>query len=197
MMADEARQTIRAFVALDLDATSRRCLARFADRLRMARGAPSATWVDATHMHVTLKFMAELPGEAVITLGDALRPLVEGMEGLQPCVSRLEAFPTIDAARVVLVELEDASGRLAKLARRVGELAGKFGVAHDDRPFRPHVTLARLKRPYDSRRWLRQGLAAISAECGAAGLTLYRSELGNGAPTYTPLARVVFGADEK
>lgn len=194
-MADKARQTIRAFVALDLDAPSRRRVARVADRLRMASGAPSATWVPATQMHVTLKFIAELPIDAVAPLGTALRPLIEGMSGLQPCPYRLEAFPTIEAARVVLVELEDGNGRLAKLARKVDELALKFGAPPKDRPFRPHVTLARLKRTYDSRRWIRAGLAALSGECEPAGVTLFRSELCSGGPKYTPLASVVFDAN--
>lgn len=191
-MADKPPETIRAFLALDLDSTSRRRVARIADRLRMGSGAPSATWVPPAQMHVTLKFMAELPIDAVALLGDALRPLVEGKSAPKASPLRLEAFPTMEAARVVMVELEDASGGLAKLAERVDKLAHKFGIVREERPFRPHVTLARLKRPYDSRRWLRPELAAMSGECRAASVTLFRSELGSAGATHVPLARFGF-----
>ena len=42
----------------------------------------------------------------------------------------------------------------------------------------PHVTLARLKRPYDSTRWLKPELAEAAGDFAASHLTLYRSELG-------------------
>jgi RNA 2',3'-cyclic 3'-phosphodiesterase len=194
-MADQPREAIRAFVALDLDATSLRRVARVADRLRMGSGAPSATWALPDAMHVTLKFMSELPIEAVAPLGDALRPLVEGKTAPKACPFRLEAFPGREHANVVIVELEDASGALVKFAERVDKLAHKHGIVLEERPFRPHVTLARLKRPYDARRWLRPELAEGAGDCRAAGLTLFRSDLGTGEAKHVPLARFVFSTD--
>jgi 2'-5' RNA ligase len=191
-MADKGRETIRAFVALDLDATSLRRVARVADRARMGSGAPSATWVPPTKMHVTLKFMGELPVEAAAPLADALRLLVEGTAAPQACTFRLAAFPAVQHAQVVIAELEDASGRLAKLAAEVAALAEQHGIERDKGPYRPHVTIARLKRPYDARRWLRAELAEAAGECRAAGVTLFRSELGSGGATHVPLARFVF-----
>jgi 2'-5' RNA ligase len=191
-MTDQPRETIRAFVALDLDPTSLRRVARVADRLRMASGAPSATWVPASRMHVTLKFMGELPIEVVAPLGDALRPLASGQSAPKACPIRLNAFPTIEEAHIVVADLEDPSGDLAKLAEKVEKLAHRYGITQDERHFRPHVTLARLKRPYDARRWLRPELAALSGECQAASLTLFRSELGAVGPTYAPVARFAF-----
>ena len=191
-MADQPRGVIRAFVALDLDSKSRRRVARVADRLRMGSGAPSATWALPATMHVTLKFMGELAIDAVGPLGAALRPLVEGQAAPLAGALRLEAFPSLEEATVVVVELEDASGALAKLAERVDKLAQKHGVKPEQRPFRPHVTLARLKRAYDARRWLRPELADGVGECRAAGLTLFRSDLGAGRSTYVSLARFAF-----
>ena len=68
------------------------------------------------------------------------------------------------------------------------------GTAGDGRPFRPHVTLARLKRPYDSRRWLRQELVDGAGECRASRITLYRSDPGVEGSTYVPLTRFDFAA---
>jgi 2'-5' RNA ligase len=191
-MATEPRKTIRAFLALELEASSLRRVARVADRLRMGSGAPSATWVPSTRMHVTMKFMAEFPVESIEPLREALRPLIEGKPAPSACSFRLSAFPRIEQARIVIAELLDTTGELGRLAEEVDRLAQDCGILKEDRPFRPHVTLARLKRPYDTRRWLRPELAGMSGECRAASLTLFQSALSAAEPIYTPLARFAF-----
>jgi 2'-5' RNA ligase len=185
--------TLRAFVALDLDATGRRRVMRLSDRLRMASGAPSAAWVAANKMHVTLKFVADLPEAAVAPLGKAIGAMVQGRPAPPACALRLDAFPSTAKARVVVVELVDEGGALAKLAARVDKLVAKYDVPLETRAFRPHVTLARLKIVYDARRWLRPELAEAVGTCGLAAITLYRSRLGSEGATYVPLATFAFG----
>lgn len=191
-MASAKTERIRAFVALDLDATSLRRIVRTSDRLRMASGAPAATWTAGDKMHITLKFAEHLDVAAVAPIGQALRTLAEGKPAPAPCKVKLDAFPKMADARIVVAELVDASGEIAKLAASVDKLTAKHGVAKEDRPFRPHVTLARLKRPYDSRKWLRGDIADAAGECRCASLTLYRSELKPEGSLYIPLATFAF-----
>jgi 2'-5' RNA ligase len=193
MPAAAPGETLRAFVALDLDTTGRRRVARLSDRLRMASGAPSATWVPPDKMHVTLKFVAHLPAAAVAPLGAALGAMVEGRAAPSGCALGLGAFPSPAKARVVVAELLDEGGALAKLAARVDKIVARHGVPLETRAFRPHVTLARLKLDYDARKWLRPELAEAVGACAPASLTLYRSHLGSGGATYVPLARFAFG----
>lgn len=193
-MAANDKEAIRAFAALDLDATSLRRVVRLADRLRMGSGAPSANWTPAGNMHVTLKFMGALALDAVAPLGQALRPLVEGKPPPEPSSLRLTAFPSPQEARVVVAELEDPDGAIGKIAAKIDKLAQKHGVPKEDRAFRPHVTLARLKLSYDARRWLRPELAEGAGACRAQALTLYRSEPGPEGLVYVPLARWEFAA---
>ncbi len=182
--------TIRAFVALDLDAKSLRRVVRLADRLRMASGAPSATWTPQESVHLTLKFMASLPAAAVAPLGKALAPLVDG-GAPQPGTCHLRAFPSVEQASVIVIELADPRGDLSRLAAKIEKLTSRQGVPRESRAFVPHVTIARLKRPYDSNRWLRPELAEAAGEFNVARLTLYRSDLGaskQGGSVYVPLA---------
>lgn len=192
-MGGSQLETLRAFVALDLDAPSSRRIGRVSDRLRMGSGAPSATWTPAPKMHVTLKFLGELPVENVALLGNALRSLADGKPAPAPCSFRLDAFPAVQSARVVVAELLDEGRELADLAAKVEKLAPKQGVPQEDAPFRPHVTLARLKRPYDARRWLRPELAEGIAPCKMTHVTLYQSDLEAEGANYVPLARFAFG----
>lgn len=190
--AKEQKERIRAFVALDLDALSLRRVVRTADRLRMASGAPAATWTPADKMHVTLKFAGKLDAAAVVPIGQALRTLAEGKPAPAACTVKLDAFPKMQHANLVVAELVDAAGDLTKLAASVDKLTAKHGVPKEDRPFRPHVTLARLKRPYDARKWLRGDIAEAAGECRCASLTLYRSDLKPEGSIYVPLATFAF-----
>jgi len=195
--APAPEEHIRAFVALDLEPMSHRRVARLSDRLRMGSGAPSATWTPTANLHVTLKFLGELPLSAVEPLSRALAPLAEGKPAPPACALHLDAFPSTKEAKTVIVELVDKAGALAKLALKVEKLASKYGVPAEERAFRPHVTIARLKLDYDARRWLRPELAEIAGECRASGLTLYKSDLTSEIPKYTPLARYAFQAEER
>jgi 2'-5' RNA ligase len=194
-VAGKSPGTVRAFVALDLDATSLRRVARVADRLRMGSGAPSATWTPPAQMHVTLKFMAELPVDMIDPFGQSLRRMLEHAAAPAACPFKLDSFPAAERARVIIAELLDRSGALAAFADRIDAIAQSHGIAREERPYRPHVTLATLKRPYDTRRWLRPELADGVDDCRAAGVTLFRSDLDPAGATYVPLARFTFEPD--
>jgi 2'-5' RNA ligase len=85
---------------------------------------------------------------------------------------------------------------VADLARLAVGLTLRAGVAVEDRPFRPHLTLARWRtsRPADGRRARdadrHQEVAAVKVD----HITLYHSQLSPAGPTYTALARVTLKA---
>lgn len=192
-MADSGGPTLRAFIALDLDAMSLRRVARVSNRLRMGSGAPSASWVPAARMHVTVKFLGTIARDAVEPLARALKPLATGKAAPRLGAFRLDAFPSLEASEVVVASLEDPGGDVARLATRLEKLATKHGAPSEKREFRPHVTLARLKMPYDVRRWLRPELAPGTDACTATSLTLFESRLGDQGSTYTPVATFPYG----
>jgi 2'-5' RNA ligase len=194
MNAERPDDTVRAFVALELDATSLRRVTRISDRLRMASGAPSAAWTAPAKLHLTVKFAPKLPSAAIAALGQGLAPLADGRPAPRSGALRLDAFPSPEAAQVVVVALGDPEGEIAKLAARTEKLAAKLGVDRETRTFRPHVTLARLKRAYDARRWLRPDLVEGVGECRFARLALIRSYLSDTGSRYVPLAQFEFAA---
>jgi 2'-5' RNA ligase len=187
-MPAAASKTLRAFVALELDAMSLRRVARVADRLRMGSGAPSATWTPSSKMHVTVKFLGQFERDSVEPFAAAVRRLTEGKAAPRPGAIHLDAFPSVEVAEVVVALLDDGAGEIAKLSARVEKVAAKFGAPPEKRTYRPHVTLARLKMPYDVRRWLRPELAPGTDSCHVAALTLFESRADAQGSTYLRLA---------
>jgi 2'-5' RNA ligase len=185
---EEDDGTLRAFVALDLDAVSLKRVAHLSQCLQATKTAPRATWTPPEKMHVTLAFAGALRSDLVDALARALQPVAKSV--LIPTAHRswLDAFPSTTKAGVVVLRLQDESGVLATLAKKITDLPSLRTVGKADRPFRPHVTLARLRRASDVRQWLRTRPDA-SGGCRMTALTLYRSDLGAGGSTYVALER--------
>lgn len=187
--------TLRAFVALDLDAVSSTRVAHLSQRLQGATTAPRATWTPPEKMHVTLAFAGALRVHLVDALARALEPMAKSV--IRPMAHRswLDAFPSTARAEVVVLRLKDENGVLATLADKVADLPPFQTAAKGERPFRPHVTLARLRKTADARRWLLPQLGDSVGDCRMTALTLYRSDLGAKGSTYAALERFALRGD--
>ncbi len=193
---------MRLFMAVDIDDEIRRRIGVFADGVRGF--APEARWVGPETLHVTLKFIGEYPESDLGQLKQALRE-VRGSAS-QIAFHGYGFFPTPKAARVFWVGME-ADANLGLLATAVDKATANFGVAPEERAFKPHLTLARAgsgrpqwkagDRPSSTFRRLQEKLAALpSPEFGtmtAHEFFLYESKLSPSGARYTKLERFALG----
>jgi 2'-5' RNA ligase len=148
---------------------------------------PRATWVAAKAVHLTLKFLGDVPVARAMALGESLRSLpVIAIAGCRTAGAR--AFPSDRRARVLVLELTCDDGALGALADDVEARTDSLGFTPRDRAFVPHVTLARLKAPSDVRRCLKDGVPELA--CRPTALVLYKSELLPEGPEHTPIVTV-------
>ena len=173
--------SVRLFVALDLPAAARAALARFRD----AAAAPEL-WrpLPESSFHVTLAFLGHRPEEHVEAVSGVLAGLKSWTAPELALAGGLLLPPR--RARVLTVALADREDALAGLQSRVSaglEAAGLFEP--EARPFRPHVTVARLRPRARAPRALEAAPEPVSFTAGP--VTLYRSRLGRGGAVYEPL----------
>jgi 2'-5' RNA ligase len=172
---------MRLFVALDLPEAAVRALAAFRDAT-----ADAAVWrplADAS-LHVTLAFLGHRPEEDVAEVGAVLA----GLEAREPPALALGAALLLPPrrARVLTVALEDPSGGLAALQAEVSAALAEAGVYEPEaRPFRAHVTVARLRSGARAPRSLDAAPEPVAFRAGA--VVLYRSHVGRGGARYEPL----------
>jgi 2'-5' RNA ligase len=175
------RSVIRAFAALPLPAPQREALA--AHLIRCARLAPGFRWVPASNLHLTLRFAGNLEGGVADRLREALRQVA-----CAPFQLRLGDVGHFGGRRagVIWLALAEGQERAAELARQCEAVCRQVGLAPEERPFRPHVTLA---RPRDRRGELPPELPPPPEldPWIAREFVLYRSRLGGGPPVYEPL----------
>lgn len=184
---------MRLFVAFELPETLRSELGR---RGRDRRSAyPPARWVDPESMHLSLLFLGSVDGARQGALSDLLKAAFAAFEAPLLRPASIGAFPARGAARVVWMGIE-SDADLASLQRAVVEAAVRAlerPELIDQRPFQPHVTLARCRPPWPRRR-VRELADRFSAGgppgepfCCRHG-TLFKSDLRPTGAVYQPLA---------
>ena len=176
---------MRLFLAINPGADVR---TRINDALEPLRGAaPALRWVAADRLHLTVKFFGEQPTSIVPALTQALDTAV-GRHGDAPLgLGGVGAFPNFRRARVVWLGVEPHP-RLELLHHDVEQACTALGFEPEGRPFRPHLTVARVPNGTSE-----QALRALSRAARAAefaetvnveSVDLMASELTSAGPRY-------------
>jgi 2'-5' RNA ligase len=177
---------MRLFTAIDLPEDLREGLRSFLKRLKPLA---KLSWSRVENLHVTTKFIGEWPQERL----DEMKRALAGAPAAGPVditVRGLGWFPDERRPRVFWAGI-DGGEPLRALAQSTEEAVARLGIPKEDRPFSPHLTLARIKHavPLEV---LRSALQAFPAGCGfdfgsfqASEFFLYLSANGR----YTQLAR--------
>jgi len=128
---------MRLFVALEVPEAVRENLA--AIRKNFSSISPGLRWVPPENLHVTLKFIGSVPGEKLQPIIEALRS-VRVDKPVQLKFSGMGGSP----AGVYWAAIE-SSVALKTLAAQIDQSLRPLGIVGENRPFHPHVTLARFK----------------------------------------------------
>jgi 2'-5' RNA ligase len=176
---------MRLFVALDLPPD---IIGNLESLVTTLRPAAHIAWSSPHNMHITTKFIGWWPDERL----DEVQSALAGIPRHGPItveVRGLGFFPNPRAPRVFWCGIE-APG-LDRLAADTDRATAALGVESENRPFSPHLTLARIKERLDLRP-LHDAIAALPSlefgRCEARSFFLYRSVPGPKGSVYTKLA---------
>ena len=190
-----APETLRAFIALPLPPDWTHALAEAICQLR--RSIPAGVrWADPSGIHLTLKFLGPTDANAVPGI---VKALIAQMASATPPLLSLSGLGTFPAGRNPRVLWAGVSGDLAALQglqQRAEAAAAGLGWPPEKRPFRPHLTLGRVRDHTPGQR--RQAIAQAVANANLPPATgwqphtvrLYRSVLTPRGAIYTSLGEV-------
>ena len=129
---------MRIFIALDIPPEIRSRISDFMERARLL--APNARWARVEGLHVTLKFVGEAGDARVNEIKAALRAVQS--TAFEVKFQGVGFFPNPKAARVFWIGV-DGGDALPRLASAVDACLEKLGIVPEDKPYHPHLTLAR------------------------------------------------------
>jgi 2'-5' RNA ligase len=180
---------IRAFLAIDPPEEVLAEIGAIQSRLRKLITG-DFRWVRPEGIHLTLKFFGDIFPSGVAEIAGAVEPLASGEKPFSLSLAGAGVFPDLRRPRVLWLGMNGDVDRLIRFQTNLEQALQRIGFPREERPFRPHLTLARIK---DSRALkgldhaLEKGEEYTAGQFVASGLSLIQSELTPRGAVYTKL----------
>jgi 2'-5' RNA ligase len=181
----------RVFCAVELPAEVRRQLEEHILNLRKAVPDVAASWSRVENIHLTLKFLGNVAVDRIPAISAAASRAVEEFSPFPIGVGDTGVFPRPSRAQVLWIGVSDPSGKLSALQGRLENECAVESFAKEDRDYRPHLTIARIRRPEGARRLADTHLEMNfpTTDIELSELILFRSELSPKGSKYTAISK--------
>lgn len=144
-MTTSGENQVRSFIAIPVPDDGIQALQAVVKEFDPEIGR-SVRWVRPEGIHLTLKFMGNIPAGMVEQVLAALPSVTKDFSPFSLAMSGLGAFPSLRKPRVLWAGLEGDLEVLSALQQAVDEAVGDLGLPREQRPFSPHLTLGRVRR---------------------------------------------------
>lgn len=190
------KQTIRAFVAIDVGPEVRAAAVKLVEKL--AAAAADVKWVEPSNMHLTLKFLGDVALKETARICQAVQQAADECGPFDLEFRGVGAFPNPGRPRTVWLGTGSGREPLGALFDHVESGLQKLGFRRESRAFQGHLTLGRVRRGGPQIAELGR-LLAEQAECRAGQahvdqLLVFSSELTSSGPRYDVLGRAELSA---
>jgi 2'-5' RNA ligase len=185
---------MRLFAAIELEAGIKQGLVRLQRDLRIAPAA--VRWLTPDQMHLTLKFLGDVPDPDVPVVCEALREIAGRTPPFEIEVAGLGCFPPGGSARIVWAGLNEPTGVLALCRERCEAAFADLGFRRENRGFTPHLTIGRVKEPrasHEIRAAVQRHVAFQGGRQDVAEIVMFESFLKREGAEYAAVARYALG----
>jgi RNA 2',3'-cyclic 3'-phosphodiesterase len=192
------KDIIRAFVAVTIDAKIQKEIGRIQDTLMKdaQKTVCRVSWVKPETIHLTIKFLGDIPVNQVDPIMNSLRKAVEGINAFSLKVEGLGVFPSQRNPRVVWVGISEGKEALQTLQPGVEKELADLGFPREKKKFNPHLTLGRVRSP-EGAAALGDLLASIPHPVLGSSIVkdirLMKSDLHPTGAVHTELGRIQLG----
>ncbi len=180
---------MRTFIAIELPGPIQEEISRVTGELRSY--FPGVRWSNPENIHLTLRFLGEIDPAQLDLLKKAVDEAASQVSGIRLNVENIGFFGSKSNPRVIWLGLNDSS-ELSALAGKVEKAVEEAGFGKADKPFRPHLTLARVRRKLDRPPdWeaIYKTLPASWPHWPVSEMLVIKSTLTSSGPIYETLAR--------
>jgi len=177
---------MRSFIAIALNEDLKAELAGLQSFLK-ASGA-DVKWVQKDNIHITLKFLGDVQEERISFVKTALDDIAEKNRTFEIALGGIGAFPKPSFPKVIWVGMQKGSAESSGLAKMIEERLERIGFSKEERPFRSHVTIGRVRSPKHTEALQEKMLTARLKHAliqKVTTITLFKSQLTSQGPIYT------------
>ena len=182
---------LRAFIAVEIPLDIRQDIEHATSNLRRGTGS-LIRWVAVENMHLTLKFLGDIPTANMEVLTQMIRAEADSFNCFDIHLTGIGSFPNPKRPRVIYIGIQ-APAELEAFQRQLESATRRLGYNSEERAFAPHLTIGRVRQniPQDDQQKIRRALEASKIDSpGTAKVNsvhLYKSDLKPTGPIYTKL----------
>jgi len=186
----KTKDAIRAFICIEVPETIKQRIALLQQDLR--RSAAQVSWVKPSNIHLTLKFLGDVPASSVEAIQLAVKRAASSMQGFEIEVGSAGCFPTSRNPRVLWVGLTNLPESLKQLHASIEAELAREGFPREPKRFSPHLTIGRVRAP--------KGAGPVAEDLTRRGFEPERfqareiivmcSDLNPKGSIYTPMATI-------
>lgn len=182
---------VRIFFAVDLPVATKDKLGKYISSLKKRSKSNDIRWTLRDHLHITLHFLAEVQAEHLDKLVKNVRKEIENaVVGSSLTVGALQLFPSPYRPRVIVLNITPQDA-LAELVAKVGKGIQASQYEIEQRPFRAHLTIGRIKHAKSvNLAFLSEFTAPEVEQISVEEVVLFRSEPLPEGSAYTVLERL-------
>lgn len=183
---------IRTFIALDFPSAILESIEQQTQHLRQIFGEDFIRWVPTHNLHLTLKFLGNIPVSHLDFIKRMLAQAAESTAQFDIQISGLGSFPNSKRPRVLWVGIH-APASLATLQKAIEEGCTRLGYEKEEHSFSPHLTLGRIRQGIDLKELQKISNGLSQFQLGKIGTArvdsvhLYKSDLNSEGSLYTKL----------
>lgn len=182
-------EVLRTFVAVEIPFEVRDRARRLIDQLAVT--SANVKWVEPEHMHWTLKFLGDVGILETPAICEAVARAVEPLAPFDIEACGAGAFPDVDRPRTVWIGTGEGSEQMIELHDAIEHELSKLGYRAENRRFRPHLTIGRVRQSPtgidELGELLRQNADFSSGLSTVYEVVVFSSQLSARGPTYDPL----------
>jgi 2'-5' RNA ligase len=189
---------IRSFIAVEVPQPLQ---ARLGELLReLKRTDADVRWVRPESIHLTLKFLGSVSGEELEKLAGLVAPIISSWASFEVRLHGLGCFPSSRSPRIVWVGIQQGGAEASSLQKAVENQAAEVGFPPETRPFKPHLTLGRIRSSRGKGSLTQAVETRREVEIGSFWVNevyLFKSELKPSGAIYTKLRTFPMGKKEQ
>ncbi len=181
----------RIFVAINISDEARIKVANYIEDLRGEFSNLRVGWEKAEKLHLTVKFLGDINPNELQNLTEAVEKTARQFSDFNLQISRTGAFPSLRAARILWLGIDDEHGNLQKINDVLETECEQKGFVKESRKFKAHLTIGRLREPNKSKELINSHLnkTFVAVEFEVSEIVIYESRLQKSGSIYSIVTR--------
>ncbi len=186
---------MRCFIAIEIPDAIQALLLCVQEELK--RNIRGASWVKRGNIHLTLRFLGDVAPNQISTIKNAIEKVANRRPPFSMKIGGIGAFPNPTRPRIIWAGVKTGANEVVAISKEIDAGLGQHGFGRDEKPFRPHLTLARVKRRINLKPLVdvfQQYDTINGATLIVDQIRVVRSELRQSGAIYTPLETCRFSS---